>query len=81
MAIERERRQHPLEKGQVWKLEHGYLEILELSNRHVRYKILRQLQQHVATPSLIGVVELLIYLCHSEAKLINEGCQFGNCLI
>ena len=65
----------------MWKLEHGYLQILELSNRHVRYKILRQLQQHVATPSLIGVVELLAYLWHSEAKLMNEGSQLGNCLI
>ena len=63
----------------MWKLEHGYLHIVELSNRYVRYKILRQLQQHVATPSLIGVVELLTYLWHNEAKLMNEGSQFANC--
>ena len=81
MEIEAAKSPHPLEKGQMWKLEHGYLHIVELSNRHVRFKILRQLQQHVATPSLIGVVELLAYLSHNEAKLINEGCQLGNCLI
>lgn len=80
MEIEETKSPHPLEKGQTWKLEHGYLHIVELSNRYVRYKILRQLQQRVATPSLIGVVELLIYLWHNEAKLMNEGSQFGNCL-
>ena len=81
MEIEATKSPHPLEKGQTWQLEHGYLRIVELGNRYVHYKILRQLQQHVATPSLIGVVELLIYLWHNEAKLINEGCQLGNCLI
>jgi hypothetical protein len=81
MQIEETKRLHPLKSDQTWRLEHGYLHIVELRNRHVYYKILRQLQQHVATPSLIGVVELLIYLWHNEAKLINEGCQLGNCLI
>gem|GEM_PF-5755090 len=65
----------------MWKLEYGYLHIVELSKRHVHYKILRQLHQHVATPSLIGVVELIIYLWHNEAELINERNQLGNCLI
>jgi hypothetical protein len=81
MPIEATKSPHPLEQGQMWKLEHGYLHIVELSNRYVHYKILRQLQQHVATPSLIGVVELLAYLGHNEAKLMNEGSQFGNSLI
>jgi hypothetical protein len=81
MQIEATKSPHPLEKGQTWKLEQGYLHIVELSNRHVRYKIQRQLQQHVATPSLIGVVELLAYLWHNEAKLMNERNQLSNCSI
>ena len=79
MEIEATKSPHPLEQGQMWKLEHGYLHIVELSNRYVHYKILSQLQQHVAAPSVIGVVELLAYLSHNEAKLMNEGSQFANC--
>jgi hypothetical protein len=81
MEVEAAMSSYPLAIGQIWRLEHGYLQIVELSNRHVRYKILRQLQQHVTAPSLIGVVELLSYLWHSEAKLMNEGGQFDNSLV
>jgi hypothetical protein len=70
MEMEQEQRAHPLENGQMWKLEHGYLHIIELSKRLVHYKILRQLHQHVATPRLIGVVELIVYLRHNEAELM-----------
>ena len=66
-----EQREHPLEKGQTWKLEHGYLRIAELGKRLVHYKILRQLNQHAVTTRLIGVVELLVYLKHNEAELVN----------
>jgi len=66
-----EQREHPLEKGQTWKLEDGYLHIAELGKRLVHYKILRQLNQHAVTTRLIGVVELLVYLKHNEAELVN----------
>jgi len=65
----------------MWKLEHGFLHIVEVNKRLVYYKILSQLHQHVASASLIGVVELMIYLRHNEAKLLNERNQLGNCLI
>jgi hypothetical protein len=71
MQIEEAKRLHPLEEGQTWKLEHGYLHIVELGKRFVHYKILRQLHQHAVATKLIGVVELLIYLRHSEAKLMT----------
>jgi hypothetical protein len=75
MEKEQKQREHPLEKGQTWKLEHGYLHIVGLSKRFVYYRILRQFQEHVAAPSLIGVVELLIYLRHNDAELMNERNQ------
>jgi hypothetical protein len=71
MEMAQEQREHPLEKGQTWKLEHGYLHIAELGKRLVQYKILRQLNQHAVTTRLIGVVELLVYLKHNEAELVN----------
>jgi hypothetical protein len=71
MEMEQEQREHPLEKGQTWKLEHGYLHIVELGKRLVHYRILRQLNQHAITTRLIGVVELLIFLKHNDAELVG----------
>jgi hypothetical protein len=81
MQMEQEQREHPLESGQTWKLEHGYLHIVELGRRLVHYKILGQVNQQAVTTRLIGLVELLIFLRHNEAELINERNQLGNCLI
>lgn len=55
----------------MWKLEHGYLHIVELGKWLVHYKILRQLNQQAVTTRLIGVVELLTYLKQNEATLVN----------
>jgi hypothetical protein len=71
MQIEEAKRPHPLENGQMWKLEHGYLHIVELGKWLVHYKILRQLNQQAVTTRLIGVVELLTYLKQNEATLVN----------
>ena len=65
----------------MWKLEHGYLHIVELGKKFVHYKILRQLNQHAIATRLIGVVELLIFLRHNEAELMNEGNKLGDCLV
>jgi hypothetical protein len=71
MQIEETKRLHPLENGQMWKLEHEYVHIVELGKWLVHYKILRQLNQHAVTTKLIGIVELLIYLKHNEAELVH----------
>lgn len=65
----------------MWKLEHGYLHIVELGKRLVHYKILRQLNQHGVTIRLIGVVELLIFLKHNEAALVHERNHLASSLI
>lgn len=55
----------------MWKLEHGYLHIVELGKRLVQYRFLRHLNQHASTIRLIGVVELLIFLKNNEGVLMN----------
>ena len=62
-------------------IKHGYLHIVELGKRLVHYRMLRQLNQSAVTTRLIGIVELLIYLKHSEAELMNEQNPLGNCLL
>jgi hypothetical protein len=71
MELEPEKPEHPLRDGQTWKLEHGYLHIVEMGKRLVHYRFLGHLGQQAATIRLIGVVELLIFLKHSEAMLVN----------
>lgn len=70
MEVEQEQQRHPLKNGQTWKLEHGYLHILELGKRLVHYRIQREVNQP-GTTRLIGVVELLMFLNHNEAELVN----------
>jgi hypothetical protein len=61
-----------LEKGQLWKLENGYVYIVELGKRLIHYKLLRQPNQKAVITRLIGMQELLTYLKHTEAFLIGE---------
>jgi hypothetical protein len=79
--MEEQQREHPLKQGQTWKLEHGYLHIVELGKRLVQYKLLKQSNEHTVTTRMIGIVELIIFLRHNEAELMNERNQLGNCLI
>ena len=70
MQIE-EKKLHGLEAGQLWKIEHGYLQIVELGKRHIHYRMLRKPNQRAAVTRLIGIEALLNYLRQSEAQLVG----------
>jgi len=59
-----------LEAGQLWKIEHGYVYIVELGKRLIHYKMLRHPSQRAAVTRMIGIEALLRYLDNSEAILI-----------
>lgn len=71
MRIETKNAPHPLEAGQLWKLEHGYLRIVELGKRLIHYKMLRQPNQRGVMTRMIGIEALLNYLSQSEAELVS----------
>ena len=71
MQVEEKSRLHPLEAGQLWKNAHGYVYIVELGKRLVRYRVLRQPDQRIAVTRIAGMESLLIYLSQSEAELVN----------
>ena len=71
MQIEEQKHLHPLEEGQLWKIEHGYVYIVELGKRLIHYKMLRQPNQRAAVTQMIGIEALLNYLRQSEAKLVS----------
>ena len=60
-----------LKEGQLWKLEHGYVWIVESGERLIRYKMLRQPSARVAITQLIRVEALLNYLTQTEAQLVS----------
>jgi hypothetical protein len=63
-------RGHTLEPGQLWKIEHGYLYIVEVGKRLVHYKTLRAPTQRAAVTRMISIGALLRYLMCSEGQLL-----------
>ena len=71
MQIEEKNGLHRLEAGQLWKIEHGYIYIVELGKRLIHYKMLRQPNQKAVTTRMIGIEALLNYLRQNEAQLVG----------
>lgn len=62
---------HGLERGQLWKLEHGYIYIAELGRRLIQYRMLKNPEQRAALTRMIGIAELMKFLRHSDAQLVS----------
>jgi hypothetical protein len=71
MQIEENNRLHGLEAGQLWKVENGYVHIVELGKRLIHYKMLRKPKQKAVVTRMIGLEALLKYLSQSEAQLVS----------
>ena len=64
-------RLHHLREGQLWKVEHGYVYIVELGRRLIHYKMLRNPSSRAALTQMIRIEALLNYLKQSEAQLMG----------
>ena len=71
MQIEEQQRPQGLEKGQLWKIEHGYVQIVEPGRRLIHYKMLKHPDQTAAMTRLIGIDALAVFLRHNQAELVN----------
>jgi hypothetical protein len=65
-------RLHHLREGQLWKVEHGYVYIVELGKRLIHYKMLRQPNIRTTVTQMIRIEALLNYLRQSEAQLVGN---------
>ncbi len=54
MQIEEKNRLHGLEAGQLWKIEHGYLQIVELGKRLIHYRMLPNDNRDRGPVSVLG---------------------------
>jgi hypothetical protein len=71
MQTEAKNTARTLEKGQLWKIEHGYVYIVDLGKRLIHYKLMRQPNQKAVLTRLIGIEALATFLRHSDAELVQ----------
>lgn len=61
----------PLAKGQLWKINDAYIQIVELGKRLIQYKMLRQQGQRAVRTQMTGIDELQTYLKNNAAQLVD----------
>jgi hypothetical protein len=71
MKLDEKKLPQALEKGQVWKIEHGYVYIVELGKRLIHYRMVRHPNQKAALTRLIAIEAMANFLRHSEAELVS----------
>jgi len=59
-----------LAKGQLWKLNHAYIQIVELGKRLIHYRMVRHLGQMRRTQTS-GIDTMEDYLKTHEARLVK----------
>lgn len=60
-----------LAKGQIWKTENAYIQIVELGKRLIQYKMMKQQGQKAVKTQMAGIDSLESYLKTNEAKLVS----------
>lgn len=71
MPIDEDRQQQTLQAGQLWKLESGYVLVVELGKRLVHYKRMQQPRQRAVLTQVIGIETLQRYLREHDAELVG----------
>jgi hypothetical protein len=62
-----------LAKGQLWKLSHAYIEIVELGKRLLQYRMMTRPDERGARTLMSGVDTMWGYLRSRHAKLVEKG--------
>lgn len=78
MRSEEKRNSHKLQPGQLWKVDQGYVYIVELGKRLIQYKMLREPNQKAVLTRMIGIEALANFLRHSEAELVESPVVVGS---
>jgi hypothetical protein len=62
----------PLAKGQLWRTENAYVQIVEMGKRLIHYKMPRALGQRAVRTHTVGIETLAGYLKTHRARLVEE---------
>ncbi len=58
-------------KGQLWRVDNGYVEIVDLGMRLIHYRLLRHPAQRAAITRLLAKDDLARYLNLARAELVE----------
>ena len=72
MTTTRKKPVKALAKGQIWKTENAYIQIVELGKRLIQYKMMKQQGQKAVKTQMAGIESLEDYLKTNAAKLISQ---------
>ena len=61
----------PLEKGQLWKTDNGYIQIFHVGKRLIDYKMMKEPGQRLRRTQATGIGTLQDYLKTQKAMLVN----------
>lgn len=59
-------------KGQVWKMENAYLQIMDRGKRLIEYKMMREQGRRAVRIQMSAIAEVEAYLKENEAELVDE---------
>jgi hypothetical protein len=62
-----------LAKGQVWKLKHAYIQIVELGHRLLHYRMMDSLRERGVRIQISGIDVMRGYLKSRHAELMRGG--------
>ena len=72
MKLRKNSRPPVLEKGQIWKLGEGHLEITHMGKRLTEYKRYRDLSKRRAIPEMAHIEEVQSILVSNQAALVQH---------
>jgi len=65
--------QQALAKGQLWKMNDAYIQIVELGKMLIHYKMMKQLGQMQARTRMSTIDTMGSYLKSNRARLVTKG--------
>ncbi len=74
--MQQKRKQSPappaLAKGQLWKLSHAYIHIVELGKRLISYRMFTNLNEKGVRTQMSDITTMWGYLTSRHAELVKE---------
>ena len=73
MKMKRKTSPPPLAKGQLWKINDAYIQIVELGKRLIHYRMLTDLKETGARIKTSSIEVMSGYLKSRRARLVHSG--------
>ena len=72
MKNNRKKSEAELAKGQVWKMENAYLQIMGRGKRLIEYKMMKEPGKRAVRTQMSAIAEVEAYLKDNEAELVEK---------